>query len=294
MSATSRPADLQGFDAVVHLAALSNDPIGDLNERWTYDINLDATLGVARAAKEAGVRRFVFASSCSMYGAPEETTCSTKRAAPPADRLRRVEGAGGRGAGGARRPRVRRRLDAERDGLRRVAATAARHRAQQPCRMGAYHRPHPPPLGRSSWRPLIHVRDLSSAALAILEAPDDLVRGEAFNVGSAEQNYLSATSRACSRKSPAARSSSRPTPHPTRAHTASTSRARAGVSHARFRVGLPPWSEELVDAYRALPLTTELFEGRHTFVCGSSATSSTAARWRRVCGGQLPRRCEGL
>ena len=72
------PADLEGFDAVVHLAALSNDPIGDLNERWTYDINLDATLGVARAAKEAGVRRFVFASSCSMYGAAEETTCSTR------------------------------------------------------------------------------------------------------------------------------------------------------------------------------------------------------------------------
>ncbi len=50
------PSDLDGFDAVVHLAALSNDPIGDLNEQWTYDINLDATLRVARAAKEAGVR----------------------------------------------------------------------------------------------------------------------------------------------------------------------------------------------------------------------------------------------
>ena len=50
------PADLAGFDAVVHLAALSNDPIGDLNEHWTYDINLDATLRVARAAKEAGRR----------------------------------------------------------------------------------------------------------------------------------------------------------------------------------------------------------------------------------------------
>ena len=62
-------ADFDGFDAVVHLAALSNDPIGDLNEQWTYDINLDATLRVARAAKEAGVGRFLFASSCSMYGA---------------------------------------------------------------------------------------------------------------------------------------------------------------------------------------------------------------------------------
>src|SRR5262249_26024729 len=60
---------LAGFDAVVHLAALSNDPLGDLNEEWTYDVNRDGTLALARAAREAGVRRFVFASSCSMYGA---------------------------------------------------------------------------------------------------------------------------------------------------------------------------------------------------------------------------------
>ena len=60
---------LAGFDAIVHLAALSNDPLGDLNEEWTYDVNRDGTLALARAAREAGVRRFVFASSCSMYGA---------------------------------------------------------------------------------------------------------------------------------------------------------------------------------------------------------------------------------
>lgn len=61
-------SDLIGFDAIVHLAAISNDPMGDLNEGVTYDINLDGTLGLARAAKEAGVRKFVFASSCSVYG----------------------------------------------------------------------------------------------------------------------------------------------------------------------------------------------------------------------------------
>ena len=66
-----RPSDLDGFDAVVHLAALSNDPIGDLNVDWTYAINLEGTMILARAAKEAGVRKFVFASSCSMYGAAE-------------------------------------------------------------------------------------------------------------------------------------------------------------------------------------------------------------------------------
>src|SRR5262245_9251790 len=64
-----RPADLEGFDAVVHLAALSNDPLGDLDPRLTHEINHQASVRLARLAKDAGVRRFLFASSCSMYGA---------------------------------------------------------------------------------------------------------------------------------------------------------------------------------------------------------------------------------
>src|SRR5260221_10713781 len=65
----SQPALLRGYDAVVCLAALSNDPLGDLNPAATYSINLDGTLRLARAAKDAGVERFLFASSCSLYGA---------------------------------------------------------------------------------------------------------------------------------------------------------------------------------------------------------------------------------
>src|SRR4051794_37906566 len=66
---TVEAADLRGFDGVVHLAALSNDPLGDLNPQLTYDINHLASVRIARAAREAGVSRFVFASSCSNYGA---------------------------------------------------------------------------------------------------------------------------------------------------------------------------------------------------------------------------------
>ena len=62
-------ADLEGFDAVVHLAALSNDPLGDLDAEVTYDINHRASVRLAELAKEAGVQRFVFSSSCSTYGA---------------------------------------------------------------------------------------------------------------------------------------------------------------------------------------------------------------------------------
>ena len=61
--------ELEGFEAIVHLAALSNDPLGDLDPEWTYAINFHGTVALARAAREAGVPRFVFASSCSMYGA---------------------------------------------------------------------------------------------------------------------------------------------------------------------------------------------------------------------------------
>src|SRR5690606_36247278 len=63
--------DLRGFDAVVHLAALSNDPIGNLNNQWTREINLEGSVHLARLAREAGVERFLFSSSCIMYGMSE-------------------------------------------------------------------------------------------------------------------------------------------------------------------------------------------------------------------------------
>ncbi len=76
-------ADLAGFDAVIHLAALSNDPLCDLKPEWTYEINHQATVRLARLAKEAGVRRFLFASSCSIYGAAgDEMRAEDSKVAP--------------------------------------------------------------------------------------------------------------------------------------------------------------------------------------------------------------------
>ena len=136
-----RPADLEGFDAVVHLAALSNDPLGDFNPSWTYAINLDGTIALARAAKEAGVARFVFASSCSMYGAAEGDA-ALDEAAPlrPLTPYAESKVARRGGAARARRRRLRAGLHAERDRLRRLAAPAARRRPQQPRRLGAHDR----------------------------------------------------------------------------------------------------------------------------------------------------------
>lgn len=182
--------DLAGFDAVVHLAALSNDPIGDLNPAWTYDINLDGSVLLALRAKEAGVGRFVFASSCSMYGAAPGDELVSEEAplrplTPYAESKVRAEeklfelaaddfvvvsmrNATAYGAS----PRLR--LDIVLNNLVGWAHTT-----------GAIHLQ----SDGSAWRPLVHIRDISAAALAILEAPAELVNGEAFNIGTAEQNY---------------------------------------------------------------------------------------------------------
>jgi len=76
------PKDVEGFDAVVHLAELSNDPLGELNERTTYEINHRGSVTLARACKQAGVPRFVYTSSCSVYGAADDGGERTERSAP--------------------------------------------------------------------------------------------------------------------------------------------------------------------------------------------------------------------
>jgi len=258
------PTDFEGFDAVVHLAALSNDPIGDLNEQWTYDINLDATLRVARAAKEAGVGRFVFASSCSMYGASgtddllDEAAPLQPLTAYAESKVRAEEGLAALGDDGfavvsMRNATVygvspRLRLDIVLNNLAGWAHTTGGVRLLSDGR---------------SWRPLVHVRDLSRMALEMLEAPRELVAGEAFNVGSGGQNYLVrdlaevlAEVTGCE-----VEFASDASPDPRSYRVDFSKLARAFPSFA-FDWDARRGSEELVNAYRALPLTTELFEGR--------------------------------
>ena len=185
------PAELEGFDAIVHLAALSNDPLGDFDAELTAEINCDATLRLARAGREAGVRRFVFASSCSMYGA-SETDVAVDEDAPlkpltayAESKVRSEEGlvelAGPDFAPVSMRnatvfgvsPRLR--LDIVLNNLAAWSHTTGRIRLLS---------------DGSAWRPLVHVRDVAKATLALLDAPEEQIRGEAFNVGSNDQNYL--------------------------------------------------------------------------------------------------------
>ena len=88
------PGELAGYDAVLCLAALSNDPLGDLNPAATYSVNLDGTLHLARAAKQAGIQRFLFASSCSLYGAAGSAAVSEDASLFPVTAYGRVQGRG--------------------------------------------------------------------------------------------------------------------------------------------------------------------------------------------------------
>jgi nucleoside-diphosphate-sugar epimerase len=184
------PDDLRGIDAVVHLAALSNDPIGDLDRELTLEINHRASVRLAQAAKDAGVEWFVFSSSCSMYGASgaddelDEDAPLRPLTAYAESKVRAEEEIAGLADDGfapvfmrnatAYGVSPRLRLDLVLNNLVAWAHTTGRVRILS---------------DGTSWRPLVHVEDISRAALAALEAPADVVRGEAFNVGSSAENH---------------------------------------------------------------------------------------------------------
>jgi nucleoside-diphosphate-sugar epimerase len=182
------PSQLFGFEAVLCFAALSNDPLGDLNPAATYSVNLDGTLNLARAAKVAGVPRFLFSSSCSLYGAAgsaavaEDAQLNPVTAYGETKALAELELA--KLADDNFSPTYMRnataygvstrlRLDVVVNNLTAVAFTTGQVRLQS---------------DGTPWRPLVHIEDIGRAALAMLEAPRELVHNEAFNVGRAEDN----------------------------------------------------------------------------------------------------------
>ena len=182
-------SDLEGFEAIIHLAGLSNDPLGDLNPNLTYEINYKASVRLAKLAKQVGSERFIFSSSCSNYGAggqdwlDEEsafnpvTPYGTSKVLVEQDVAKLADdnfsptflrSATAYGVS----PRLR--FDLVLNNLVAWAFTTGRVYLKS---------------DGTPWRPVVHIEDMSRAFLAVLHAPRELIHNQAFNVGRPEENY---------------------------------------------------------------------------------------------------------
>lgn len=185
-----RSEHLQGFDAIVHLAAISNDPMGSLRPDVTYEINHRATVRLARLAKAAGVVRFLFSSSCSLYGAaaPEsfvDETADFNPVTPYGHAKVLAELEVGRLADDDFSPTFLRNATAYGVSPRLRADLVVNNLVGIAAATGVIQLE----SDGTPWRPLVHVEDIAAAFLAVLEAPRALVHNEAFNVGRTAENY---------------------------------------------------------------------------------------------------------
>ena len=184
-----KPYDLGGFDAVVHLAALSNDPIGNLQAEWTEEINYLASVRLAELAKAAGVRRFLFSSSCIMYGMSSAAVVTEESPLDPKTEYSRSKVKSERAISELADDRFsptflrngtiygvspRMRFDTVLNDLMGAAVTTGKVKLYS---------------DGKPWRPVIHVQDVARAFMAVLKAPLSDVYNEAFNTGANHLNH---------------------------------------------------------------------------------------------------------
>jgi nucleoside-diphosphate-sugar epimerase len=257
-------ADVEGFDAVVHLAELSNDPVGQLNPQITYEINHEGTVALAEKAKRAGVPRFIYFSSCSVYGSTGDGSPSTEES--PTNPLT---------AYAECKLMVERDLAAMADDsfsptfLRNATAYGASPRMRFDLVVNNL-------AGLAwtlkqiilesdgtPWRPFVHILDISEAAACALEAPRDVVHNQIMNVGNNRSNYqVRDIARIISDTFPGCELVIGSNPSDKRDYRVSFDKIHRLLPNFQCRWTVETGAQQLLDIFRRIEMSKETFEFR--------------------------------
>ncbi len=258
--------DLQGFDAVVHLAELSNDPVGQLNPDITFDINHLGSVRLATLAKEAGVKRFIYMSSCSVYGTAGDEPSTEESELQPLTAYAQCKVLVERDvrlmADDNFSPTFLRNATAygasPRQRFDLVVNDLAGHAwTEKVIRMDSDGRP---------WRPFVHILDISRAIDCVLNADRDIIHGEIFNVGSNAQNYqIRQIAEIISETFPNCSLSIGDSSGDQRNYRANFDKIHERLPGFECRYDVARGAQQLLEVFQAVDMSTELFEFRgHT------------------------------